>query len=48
MARRHTLGCSKYTNGTEVLKHDSLTFRKSEQDDLLARTTYDDDWQVVT
>jgi type VI secretion system secreted protein Hcp len=39
----HVVDVRQYTSGAEVLEDDSLTFRKVEQDDLIAKTTFIDD-----
>jgi hypothetical protein len=35
----------QYTSGADVLEDDSFTFRKVQQEDLIAHTAFEDDWQ---
>jgi len=37
----------QYTSGADLLEDDSFTFRKIQQEDLIAHTIFEDDWQSV-
>ena len=37
-----------YTSGDTKLEDDSFTFRKIQEDNLIAKTSFSDDWAAVT
>jgi len=44
----HIVEVHQYTSGADVLEDDSFTFRKVQQEDLIAKTSFEDDFQTIT
>ena len=44
----HIVEVHQYTSGADVLEDDSFTFRKVRQEDLIAKTSFEDDFQTIT